>query len=208
MAEKAAADKAAADKAAAQKAAAQKAATERVAQEKLAAEKAAAERAAAEKAATEKAAVEKVATERAAVERVATERAATKRASTPAAARMEVRVACPQVDEHGGDNQREGGGTIEVSQQVTLDQLRAMILEEFDEDQCGRGALPPLLTPHPSPPHATSTPDQAPPPHRWHAPLRAAPARARCAQAARGCQGRRRVLLLHPGRASLRGAGK
>ena len=136
MAEKAAADKAAADKAAAQKAAAQKAATERVAQEKLAAEKAAAERAAAEK----------VATEKAAVERVATERAATKRASTPAAARMEVRVACPQVDEHGGDNQREGGGTIEVSQQVTLDQLRAMILEEFDEDQCARGALPPLLT--------------------------------------------------------------
>ena len=198
MSEKAAADKAAADKAAAQKAAAQKAATEKVAQEKLAAEKAAAERAAAEKVATEKAAVEKV----------ATERAATKRASTPAAARMEVRVACPQVDEHGGDNQREGGGTIEVSQQVTLDQLRAMILEEFDEDQCGRGALPPLLTPHPSPPHATSTPDQAPPPHRWHAPLRAAPARARCAQAARGCQGRRRVLLLHPGRASLRGAGK
>ena len=198
MSEKAAADKAAADKAAAQKAAAQKAATEKVAQEKLAAEKAAAERAAAEKVATEKAAVEKV----------ATERAATERASTPAAARMEVRVACPQVDEHGGDNQREGGGTIEVSQQVTLDQLRAMILEEFDEDQCGRGALPPLLTPHPSPPHATSTPDQAPPPHRWHAPLRAAPARARCAQAARGCQGRRRVLLLHPGRASLRGAGK
>ena len=198
MAEKAAADKAAADKAAAQKAAAQKAATEKVAQEKLAAEKAAAERAAAEKVATEKAAVEKV----------ATERAATERASTPAAARMEVRVACPQVDEHGGDNQREGGGTIEVSQQVTLDQLRAMILEEFDEDQCARGALPPLLTPHPSPPHATSTPDQAPPPHRWHAPLRAAPARARCAQAARGCQGRRRVLLLHPGRASLRGAGK
>ena len=153
MAEKAAAaDKAAAQKAAAQKAATEKAATEKVAQEKLAAERAAAERAAAERAAVEKVASEKAALERVATERAASERAAADRVSTPAAARKEVRVACPQVDEHGGDNQREGGGTIEVSQQVTLDQLRAMILEEFDEDQCACSYPPSLLTPshHPT----------------------------------------------------------
>ena len=53
--------------------------------------------------------------------------AAERASSTPAASRKEVRIACPQVDEGGDDNQREGGGTIEVSQQTTLEQLRAII---------------------------------------------------------------------------------
>ena len=76
--------------------------------------------------------------------------------AAPSASRKEVIVACPQVDEGGDDkNHREGGGTIEVSQQMTLDQLRAMILEEFDEDQCARSYPPSLLTPSLSP-HPTS----------------------------------------------------
>ena len=82
--------------------------------------------------------------------------ASAERVAVPSTSRKELRIACPQVDEGGDDiNHREGGGTIEVSQQMTLDQLRAMILEEFDEDQCARSYPPSLLTPSLSP-HPTS----------------------------------------------------
>ena len=75
--------------------------------------------------------------------------ASAEKPAAPSASRKELRVACPQVDEGGDD---KGGGTVEVSQQMTLEQLRAMILEEFDEDQCACSYPPSLLTPshHPT----------------------------------------------------------